>query len=179
MPDNEQTKVCPLCAETIKAAAKVCPYCRKSQRRWVFLTRYEIAAIVFLILIIGTPWLIVKIFYQPRDFASDRDKIRVTDFHFVFDKNRYETNVAISGILTNESGHSWDIYHFQVRYFNSTGQIAEMDDAPSDKGFTVMPHGDHSFHLTLDQRKSVPPFATCKIKVVSASDPRAPINIFD
>jgi RNA polymerase subunit RPABC4/transcription elongation factor Spt4 len=52
MPENEQTKVCPLCAETIKAAAKVCPFCRSKQGRYA-LWRQE--------LLIGGPATLVII----------------------------------------------------------------------------------------------------------------------
>jgi hypothetical protein len=34
MAENESTKVCPHCAEIIKAAAKVCPHCRYWQKKW-------------------------------------------------------------------------------------------------------------------------------------------------
>jgi hypothetical protein len=34
MAEHEQTKVCPHCAEIIKAAAKVCPHCRYWQKKW-------------------------------------------------------------------------------------------------------------------------------------------------
>jgi hypothetical protein len=34
MDDQAASKVCPLCAETIKAAAKVCSHCRHWQKGW-------------------------------------------------------------------------------------------------------------------------------------------------
>ena len=177
MPDNEQTKVCPLCAETIKAAAKVCPHCRKSQRRWVFMTRYDFTAIVFALLLPVTFYIFCKIFYNGRDFALDRDKIKVLDFHFAVDKNRYETNVVMSGVLTNESEYSWDIAHLEVRYLNNSGKVFDVDHS-EDGGFTVMPHSDHSFQLTLYERKVVPQYSDCEVKVVSARDPRVRPNLF-
>jgi hypothetical protein len=178
MPDNERTKVCPLCAETIKAAAKVCPYCRKSQRRWVFMTRYDVLAVAVTLLFAIACYSFWNIYYQGRDFALDKDQIRVTDFHFVIEKNQYGTNVVMSGVLTNESDHSWNINHFQVRYLNSAGKVFDVDDNSEDVEFIVMPHSDHSFQLTLFDRTAAPQYSDCKVKVVSASDPRATLNIF-
>ena len=178
MPDNEQTKVCPLCAETIKAAAKVCPHCRKSQRRWVFLTRYDFGAFLATLLFLAACYFFFTIFYQGRDFALDKDKIHITDFHFVIDKSRDRTNVVVLGTLTNESEHSWNIDDFQVRYLNSTGKVFDIDDCSSYGEVRVMPHSDHSFQLTLYQRESVPQYSDCDVRAVSASDPRAQWNMF-
>jgi hypothetical protein len=177
MPDNEQTKVCPLCAETIKAAAKVCPHCRRSQGRWFVLSRYDVLAIATPLLLVGAIYLFSRVFYQERDFALDRDKILVLDFHFAVAKDRHETNVVVSGVLTNESEHSWDIGDFEIRYLNREGKI--LNAANSSDGFIVLPHCDHSFSMTLYSLKSVPQFASCKIKVISAEDPRAPLKLFD
>jgi hypothetical protein len=177
MAENEQTKVCPLCAETIKAAAKVCPYCRKSQRRWVFMTRYDIVAIVIVLLLPITFFLFTKIFYQGRDFSLDKDKIRVLDFHFAINKN-YETNVVVLGVLTNESEHSWNINHVDIRYLNREGKVMDMDDYAYGVVFTILPHSVDAFRLTLDERKSVPQYEQCEVKVASAEDPATRWDIF-
>jgi hypothetical protein len=178
MAEIEQTKVCPLCAETIKAAAKVCPHCRKSQRHWAFMTRYDFFAIAFPLILIVTFFVFNKAFYHRRDFALDRDKIQVTEFHFAFDKSRYETNVVMLGTLTNESDYSWDIGHFEIRYLNNMGKVLDIEDDAYGNDFTVLPYSDHSFSLDLYERKSLPQYAVCEVKVVSADDPRAPFNLF-
>jgi RNA polymerase subunit RPABC4/transcription elongation factor Spt4 len=44
MAEGIESKVCPSCAETIKAAAKVCPFCRSKLDRWAHYRELLIAA---------------------------------------------------------------------------------------------------------------------------------------
>ena len=142
------------------------------------MTRYDLLAVVVTLLFAIACYSFLNIYFQGRDFALDRDKIRVTDFHIVIARNQYGTNVVMSGVLTNESEYSWNIDQFQVRYLNSAGKIFDMDDNPEDVKFIVMPHSDRSFKLTLFERKVVPQYSDCEVKVVSASDPRERWNFF-
>jgi hypothetical protein len=176
MAETEQTKVCPLCAETIKAAAKVCPYCRKSQRRWALFTRYDLCAMVAVLLYVGAAILIIFLFQTKRDFGPDREKIRVIETHFAVARDASTTNMVAFGIVTNESEHSWEIGQLEIRYFDRKGKLVGVENEPED--FTIFPKSDHSFHLDLNASGFLHGYATYEVKVVSAGDPRAPFQLF-
>jgi hypothetical protein len=171
MTKTEPTKVCPLCAETIKAKAKVCPHCRKVQKRWLFCSRYDAVAFASAFVFIGTVYLLGNMFIEGRNFSSSRDKIAVLNSQVGIESSSEQTNVVVTGLLTNRSDYAWRTGEFEVRFLDASGKIADVDFRSD--GFTVMPHNDHSFSLTLYSRKSIPEHTSRKITIRSASDPDA------
>lgn len=171
MAENEQTKICPLCAETIKAAAKVCPHCRKIQKRWLFITRYDLLAVGTLVIFIGTVFLLVQMFSSGRSFSSSRDKIAVVGSQLALDVSSDGTNVIISGVLTNGSNYSWQMGGFEVRFFDGFGKLIDADKGVDN--FDFLPHSDHAFKINLYGRKSIPEHASYKVLIRSARDPDA------
>jgi hypothetical protein len=169
MAENEQTKVCPLCAETIKAAARVCPYCRKTQRRGFFINRFDLLAIVTGLLFSGTMVLIFNMFGSGRSFSPGRDKLEVLNSQLSVESSSVSTNVVMTGILTNRGDHAWKDLGFEVRYLDGSGKIVDVDSGGD--YFTVASHGDHSFHVLLGSRRSIPEYAIYQVKVRSATDP--------
>lgn len=171
MTEIEPTKVCPLCAETIKAKAKVCPHCRKIQKRWFIGSKYDAVAFASAFVFIGTVYVIGNLFFEGRKFSSSRDQIAVLNSRVGIEYSSEQTNVVVSGLLTNRSDYAWRTGEFEVRFLDASGKI--VDVAPSMDSFTVMPHNDHSFSLTLYSRKSIPEHASRKITIRSASVPDA------
>src|SRR5450432_2523888 len=104
MTETEQTKVCPLCAETIKAAAKVCPRCRHWQKKWSLANPYvgiSLYSIVCFVALGGLIAFIGKICGPKEDFATYRNEISVVNSEFsqrIYGSNLWNTVV---GTLTN------------------------------------------------------------------------------
>jgi len=169
MAENEQTKVCPLCAETIKVAARVCPYCRKVQRSIFFATAHDVLPIVTALLFVGIVILLLNIFAYGRDFSSSKDKITVLSSQLAIEATHDYTNVVVAGVLTNASDYSWILNRFEVRFFNTDGALIDADSSGS--GITILPHAEASFRLTLYSRKSIPESSSHKVLVSSASEP--------
>jgi len=173
MAENEPTKICPLCAETIKAAAKVCPHCRKVQKRWLFVTRYDLLALATAAVFIVTICLLPKLFFGSRSFSSSRNKIVVLNSKLSLSVQEMggSTNVVAMGILTNSSDYSWRMGEFELRFLNATGNVIDAATGRDSDGFTVLPHSDHSFRLVFYSQSSIPEHAGYAVSVRSASDP--------
>ena len=81
--DSEQgVKVCPLCAEPIKAAAKVCPFCRASQSRfagwWLYLLLGLSVSLMLAVVGLVCFWLFPDAFRpEGRSFAPYRAQLEV------------------------------------------------------------------------------------------------------
>ena len=169
MAETEPTKICPLCAETIKAAAKVCPHCRKVQGRGFFMSLNDWTGIGALIFLIAAVYVVIRLVGDGRDFGSSRGKVAVLSTQSDIEVSSSITNEFVFGVMTNASDYAWARVRFEVRFLDESGRLVYLENASDD--FTVLAHSDHSFRLLLDNYKSVPKHAECKVLVCSASDP--------
>jgi hypothetical protein len=172
MADVEQIKVCPLCAETIKAAAKVCPHCRRSQRRIFFISQYDLQAFLALAIFTASIFLACWFFGNGKQFSPTRYKITVLNSQFGVEATSENTNVVMFGILTNASNYTWKLTGFQVRFLDASEKIVDLANAGSEyMDLVVLPHSDHSFKLSLYSIKTMPKNTGFKVIVTEAKDP--------
>jgi Uncharacterised protein family UPF0547 len=181
MLETKQTKVCPLCAETIKVAAKVCPHCRYWQKKWSLQnpqTIQSIGAIVVVILItaviMGLGTFFDHLVGPKRDFAPYQSQITVissaTSFRMV------ESNLMLSviGIVTNQSEFGWKDLGMEAQLFDKDGKLIDLIPANGDYlGITVFPHSEAGFKIESKATKRESDYASHKVYVRVAKDIKA------
>lgn len=171
MPEDGTTKVCPLCAETIKAAAKICPHCRKAQNRWLFfVSRFDFFAVCAMIVLPGLVWLLVQLLTPIKSFARYQNQIQILSSTFSVHRSSDSTNLVVDGTLTNESDYAWRVGEFEVRYFGKDGQVADV--LHGEDNFEVLPHAEHTYHFEEYNMTAFPDYPNNKTLIRSASDPR-------
>jgi hypothetical protein len=155
MAETEQTKVCPLCAETIKAAAKVCPHCHSWQKKWSLQnprTMQSISAVFALIFIFGTVcglgYFLDHLIEPKHDFAQYQDQVTVveseTSFHVV-DSNLM---VAVVGVITNQSPFGWKELGMEAQFFNGDGKLIDVIQEEGEyNGFEIQPRSEAAFRI--------------------------------
>lgn len=178
MSDNEQTKVCPLCAETIKAAAKVCPHCRYWQKRWSFQnpqTTQAIGGILAVILIVGAMMGVGVLFDHlvgpKRDFAPYRDQIKVISSTMGFRMSGSNLLVSVIGIVTNQSEFGWKNIGLEAQLFNKDDRLIDVIPADGDyRGITVLPCSVAGFKIESKATTKESEYASDKVYVRVAKD---------
>jgi hypothetical protein len=171
--DGEQTKICPTCAENVKAAAILCPYCRSILRR----SSLQIAVPTWVTWLCGALFFggCLIFFYRVvrpcEDFTKHRDQVVVSASAMQFsygDRGRYVTTL---GTVRNESDWAWKDIQLEVRYFDREGKLIDVG-VQSISDVIVQPHCESGFRVrTLaDQPNSV--YASHKVFVRSAKDER-------
>jgi hypothetical protein len=170
----EQTKTCPLCAETINAAAKVCPHCRHWQMRWSFQNPQIVGSLWG---ILGLcVWLTLlaylnKIFGPKRDFAEYPDQIAVVSSQFSHRTVGSNLMVTVVGVLTNRSNCSWEDVGFETRFFDRDGKLIDAVVQTGDfQRFAILKHSEEAFRV--EGRATRPPeaYASHKVTVRWAKD---------
>ena len=169
MAENESTKVCPFCAETIKVAAKVCPFCQNSQSCWINLVRDTSLTIYAGALVILCFVTTVYLLERGRSFSDYHEQVVVLDSHMVEQISNDSTNVIVFGTLTNQGVYTWKQCGFEVRFFDKGGTLTAVTHGGDD--FTLLPHSEHAFRLTLYDRKLNPLYASVKAYVRGAMSP--------
>jgi hypothetical protein len=81
MNDNVETKACALCAEPIRVAAKICPYCRSMEPRWKRQKQIElwISLGAAFLMIIGSIFSFAWLLSPGRDFELFQNQFAVID----------------------------------------------------------------------------------------------------
>ena len=171
--EEQQTKICPLCAETGKAAAKLCPHCRSDLRRSAI--RIDVAPWLIwpllLLFFCGALVVFYRVVYPWQDFASCRNQVVVSSSSMQFgtgERGRYVTTV---GTVKNDSDYGWKDVQIEVRYFNQEGKLIDVGiQFISD--VIIQPHSESAFRVRTiaDQPESL--YASHTVSVRTAKDIR-------
>jgi hypothetical protein len=173
--EGDSTRTCPSCAETVKAAAKLCPYCRSDLRRSAIRVRVSewVAWLCLLLFFFGALMLFYRFVRPWEDFTKHRNQVTVSSSSIQFsdagDRGKFVTTI---GTVKNESDWAWKNLQVEVRYFNQEGKLIDVGvQTVSDT--IVQPHSESGFRVrTLaDQPDSV--YVSHKAVVRSAKDERS------
>jgi len=174
---DAETKTCPLCAETIKAVAKVCPHCRHWQKRWSLENPqvWGIMVIVFYLAAMGVLGAVVeKAFGAKRDFSPYQSEISVLSSvisHRTSGTNHY---VNVVGVVTNRSELAWEDVNLEARCFDAAGKLIDVISGKGDYGgVPILAHAEAAFKIETRAAQPLTEYATHKVFITWGKDASA------
>ena len=172
--NGEATKLCPLCAETIKPAAKICPYCQTRQNRWS-LRSQEIAALISMLVPLAIAagllaWVNEDPASEGTRFARHRRELSVGKLALDWAGARGEP--ALLGVVTNAGSHPWRVEELEVRFADARGNFFDALQLGMREPFVVEPSQDHAFRVSLGPLHWTNVAVTAQARVQSATDGR-------
>jgi hypothetical protein len=179
MAEAEQTKVCPLCAETIKAAARVCPFCRSRQTRYALWGPELLIAGPAVVLII-VAIVIIDQFAPPEDgpggrsFAGYRNDLVVLNTILV--STGKKPDYWMTGIVTNQGAYPWRVSEFEVRFLDERGNLLDVRHPDVKDSFVIQPCQENGFRVELDGLAFTNNSVTREVRVQMATDGDWPIK---
>ncbi len=168
------TKDCPLCAESIRAAAKVCPHCRHWQSKWS-LQNPQVGATIWLavmmIAIVGVGIFAEQLLGPGRSFASYQDQIAVRESQLSHRMGSSNLLVTVVGVVTNRSEFGWKEVTLEAQMFDDDGALIDVISHSSGyAGVTVGPHGQSGFKIEGRAAHEESSYASHKVSIRWAKD---------
>lgn len=173
MAEGGETKTCPFCAETIKAAAKICPFCQTRLNRWG-LWGPELAVVFYVVVLIGFWGLLIKFVFEAagpfegRQFARHRNELEVARSHLELAPMGQET--WISGFVTNRGPYAWRVQQFEVRFQDDQQTPFDVLHPTVKPSFVVLPGREHAFRVRLGKLAWTNEPRTVVVRVHAAID---------
>jgi len=150
MTSSSDTKVCPMCAETIKAAAKVCPFCRSKQARFALWQQELPIAATGLALAIMT--IVVLTWMAPdedgvggRSFSGHRNDLVL--LNTTLDRVASNGDFWLTGVITNRGQYPWRVHELEVRFVDQHGNLLDARHPGVKELFVVQPRQEHGFRV--------------------------------
>ena len=169
MSDSSDTKVCPMCVETIRRTAIVCPHCRHVQGKWWSLRNPSviatIAGIFWFCVLFALAFLVERAF-DGRAFEPHRAEFSILESSVSQRITSNAVYVVVIGVLTNESNFSWKQIGIEAQLFNREGKLIDVIPAPSDYGgISVARHETAAFKLEGKTGNQLSDYASHKVFV--------------
>ena len=178
MNDPAPVKVCPLCAETIKAFARICPFCQSRQGRFVFWW-YEYAIFAMAAVLLAMVLTAIA-FVFPDDksldgrFSWHRSDLLVPDNTLSGLKS--DPSFSLSGEVTNQSRSAWRVHELEVRIQDRQGNLLDVRNPKVSDPFVVLPGRAHAFQVNLRGTAFTNSDIAAHVRVQVATDGDRPWN---
>ncbi len=177
MNETAETKICPFCAETIKAAAKKCPFCNSRLVRYAVLRQEIFLGLGILMIFAWLVFVCVLIFPEysdgyvvnGRSFSPCRKDLEVIQLD-VSPQIRGEKSYSygVSGFVTNKGAYAWQVKDIEFTVSNTAG-VVDVYHEEVKEPFTVQPGGVHAFVFSC-QTILTNPVVSARARVENARD---------
>lgn len=177
LDENKQKKTCRYCAETVPAAAKICPRCRqwltyfsfRNPLVWSFCTVLPLVACVYICYCHITNRISAIINPAPH-YSDFPGSLRVLQSRMQWVEETDGARLFITGMMTNQSSVSWKEIEFETRFYSANGNM--IDAGNSYTRFTILPGNDSAFRVSVKPLLSSNDYSSFKISVSSARSTR-------
>ena len=179
MNNTGDTKSCPLCAETIRLAAKVCPYCGTKQKQWgAFGIGLQELGVVIATVFVTLPvvFLVVKAEslegqgeFPGRSFARHRDDLVIVSSSVEGHPRGSEIYHYVTGVVSNRSEHAWRVHQLELRVASVAG-LVDVRHLSVREPFVVQPGRDHAFRVDVGELAATNAEFARTVRVHAASD---------
>lgn len=171
--ESDATKPCVHCAEPIRQAASVCPYCRRLQpnRLWVEQLKAFLFFVPFLMVFSAGIFWMKTMFGPGRDFGPYKAQIVPFALEMHFSMATNGNYISTMGHLRNDSPYAWKEIQLEVQYFNKDGKLIDLR-SESRYGDTLPAGATHGFRVRGPADKPESQYVSQKVFVRSAKDSR-------
>jgi hypothetical protein len=178
MDEAAQVKVCPFCAETVKASARICPHC---QSKLVRFARFRQEAAIGLVVL----WLcaifgaIIALLAPPdaregRSFQRHRSDLSVG--RLAYESRSGKGKFQIAGYVTNAGGYAWRVAEVQVIFSNAEGGKIDVQNHRFNEVFVVQPAREAAFCFPVYSAHPDAQSAQLTGRVLDARDGNLPLD---
>ena len=172
MDDVTQTKTCPLCAETIKAAAKVCPFCQHPQGRFALwrpqMLPFVSLACLAVLAAFGCYWLLPDVPATGGNFVRHRDELSVVNTSL--ERDRKKPEFWLTGLVTNRGHCPWRVRELELRFLDSRGNLLDVRRSELANTVTVPPGGEGAFRAKVGELVFTNTGVIHQVRVQTATD---------
>jgi hypothetical protein len=171
MNEGVETKPCAFCAEPIRVAARVCPYCRNLQPRWRSKKQLEAWGSLVMLLIMGCGFMFsIHLLFGPgRDFEPFQNQIKIINSEMHFSQTTNGNFISTIGQIRNDSSYAWKDLQLEVQYFDKDAHM--IDTRTEDHYGEIIPAGaTQAFRLRGPADKPESAYSIQKVFVRSAKD---------
>ena len=171
-------RTCPFCAEAIESKAKLCPHCHqwltlKSFRHPLVSLLVPVFAVVVLIVAMMVSLLsLMERLQNPRPYYSEfPNSLRIIDSRMNWVQTADGRRIFLTGVFTNTSPIAWKDAEFDCRFFDAKGVM--VDAGTSSGYFTICPHDDAAFRVSLVPTALTNSYASFKVSIGNARNVNA------
>ena len=169
--DEAETKMCPLCCEPVRMAARKCPHCHHYLNKWVLAATHPLVAVtpMFILLTIGFIML-SRVLDRGESFDSFHSQVYVTQSELEFgDLPPKGPTVAVVGTIHNDSHVTWKDISIEVQFFDKTHKLIDSKQS-RDYSSSLRPKDNGAFKVSQPREFNKADYASYEVRVIDAKD---------
>jgi hypothetical protein len=171
--NDPEKRICPFCAEVVKAQAKLCPHCHQ----WLTLKSFRHPLVMLLIHVVPITAIWVGLgallfsqmdrLQNPKPFYSEfPGSLRIMESRMNWAHTDEGLRIFVTGVLTNTSPETWRSVEVDCRFFNAAGVMVDADTGYAH--LSVCPYDESAFRISIIPTAPTNEYASFNVSVGNA-----------